>query len=361
MTKPTNQIIVTSQPEAAVIALNEIQKIDPTARGKRMSPEVQLVTISGGFSSLHNTNPVFIRHIFPVNLIIEDLFSSLSTPQCLAELGSSFPKNLPFSVQMRFINPSLSIKVPEELPAGTKEQNFAERNMYKAPEIIKATEEALLSAGYVKSDIHPIWAISIVICQDMLYAGASYTAHNLSDWNGGMHRFKKDDSFISRAEFKLQEALSVFDINIQALDIKTAVDLGAAPGGWTKILLDNGLRVTAVDPAGLSESLAHHPHLVHVKDVAQKFLRSKKGPFDILVNDMRMDMMESCKIMLDMAPFLAPGGLALMTLKLPRSQWYKNTKRALSLLKKSYTVQNARQLFHNRSEVTVVLNRPHLI
>ena len=356
MTKTTDQIIITSQPEAAVIALNEIQKTDPAARGKRLSPETQLVTLSRGYDSLHGAHPIFIRHIFPVNLIIENLSSSLDAPQYLAELGSSFPKDLPFSIQMRCIDHAHRAKALDNLPATTKDLSLAENSVQKTPEIIQATEEALLSAGYIKSDAHPIWVISVVICQDILYAGASYTVHNLSDWNGGMHRFKKDDSFISRAEFKLQEALSDFDINIPALGIKTALDLGAAPGGWTKILLDNGLCVTAVDPADLSESLAHHPNLIHVKDVAQRFLRSKKGPFDILVNDMRMDMMESCKIMLDAAPLLTSGGLAVMTLKLPRSHWYKSTKRALSLLKKAYTVQNARQLFHNRSEVTIVLN-----
>jgi len=341
MTDTNNQIIITAQPEAAVIALNEIQKIDPSARGKRLSPETQLVTISGEHDFSNAFHPIFIRHIFPVGLTLpfETLsdtsgLSLLNLPQHLEALSGSFPKDLPFSIQMRCVDHAHQSSVPK---------------------IIRETEETLLSAGYTKNDAGPTWVISILIHQNVLYAGASYTAHNLSDWNGGMHRFKKDDRFISRAEFKLQEALSAFDIHIKALDTKTAIDLGAAPGGWTKILLDNGLHVTAVDPADLSESLAHHPNLIHVKDVAQKFLRSKKGPFDILVNDMRMDMMESCKIMLDMAPFLAPDGLALMTLKLPRSHWYKNTMRALSLLKKSYTVQNARQLFHNRSEVTVSL------
>ena len=334
MTKPIDQVIITSQPEAAVIALNEIQKIDPSARGKRMSPETQLVTVSVGYELLHEANPIFIRHFFPVHLITQLGPSTPDLPQCLAELSNPFPKHCPFSIQMRSLD-----------------QTYKNQ----APEIIQATEEALLSAGYTRSDTHPIWVISIIIHQNTLYAGASYTFQNLSDWNGGMHRFKKNDDFISRAEFKFQEALSVFGINIPALGIKTAIDLGAAPGGWTKILLDHGLCVTAVDPANLSETLARHPNLTYVQDVAQKFLRSKKDPFDILVNDMRMDMIESCKIMLDMAPLLAADGIAIMTLKLPRSHWYKNTMRALSLLKKSYSVQNARQLFHNRSEVTVVL------
>jgi len=107
--------------------------------------------------------------------------------------------------------------------------------------------------------------------------------------------------------------------------------------------------------------LSIHPRLTYMQDVAQKFLlqKSKKDSFDILVNDMRMDMIESCKIMLDMAPFLSPNGIAVMTLKLPHSNWYKNTARALALLEKSYAIKGARQLFHNRSEVTVVMSYKH--
>ena len=54
------KIIITSQPEAAVIALNEIQRLDPAARGARFSHEMQLVSLNIEPSVL---KPIFIRHM----------------------------------------------------------------------------------------------------------------------------------------------------------------------------------------------------------------------------------------------------------------------------------------------------------
>ena len=334
------QIIITSQAEAPVIALNEIQKIDPRARGKRLSQEIQLVNVSVGADALREAGFIFIRHIFPVQLILPMKGENIA--QALSALARGFPKEKAFSVQMRCTN---------------------HNDRQQAISILKSTEDELLGQGFVKNDSQPIWALSFLIHDNELYAGASFTSDNLSDWNGGMHRLKKEKGFISRAEFKLQEAFSAFAIDIPGMverGTKAALDLGAAPGGWTRVLLDLGFHVTAIDPAALSDELSNRANLNHIRDVAQLVLqaqRLKKQSYDILLNDMRMDMMESCKIMLDMAGLIVPNGLAIISLKLPRSHWYKNTARALSLLEKSYTVQAARQLFHNRSEVTVVMRR----
>lgn len=316
----SEKIIITSQAEAAVIALNEIQKIDPAARGFRLSKEMQLVTVSKPINL--SDNSIFIRHMFPVQLITPTGIDGITKK--ILEFCEKMPKGRNFSIQMR------------------KTEDF---------EFPQDLEDELIALGHIKNDAKPDWALSLLIHEGTLYAGASYCVDNLSNWNGGMHRFKKSEDSISRAEFKLLEALAVFNVDLSKAD--SALDLGAAPGGWSKVLLERGLKVTAVDPALLSASILNHPNLTHIKDVAERL--KPKSPFDIIVNDMRMDMMASSKIMLDLSPFLAFGGLVIMTLKLPHKEWYKNTKRAFKLLEKSYTVQGARQLFHNRSEVTVVL------
>jgi len=313
------KIIITSQAEAAVIALNEIQKIDPAARGFRLSKETQLVTIS---KAIETKSLIFIRHMFPVQLTIQR--NAPDTTKCLLEICEPMPIGQKFSIQMRKFD---DFDFPQDL------------------------ENDLVSLGHIKNDSNPDWVLSLLIHEGTIYAGASYCVDNLSNWNGGMHRFKKSEDSISRAEFKLLEALATFNIDLSKAS--TALDLGAAPGGWSKVLLERGLKVTAIDPALLSPTISNHPNLTHIKDVAERL--KPKSPYDIIVNDMRMDMIASSKIMLDLSPFLAFGGLAIMTLKLPYKEWYKNTKRALKLLEKSYTVQGARQLFHNRSEVTVAL------
>ena len=333
--KEAFEIIITSQPEAAVIALGEIQKLDPSARGIKLSPEVQLVSVPGGYNAitekLHQT--IFVRHVFPVQAKFPVNTNNLS--QTLTELCVEMPKHKAFSIQMRNAQDNVCVDMPL---------------------IIDETEQNLLAEGYICKDKEPLWVLSVYIKSDEIFAGLSYCKDNLSNWNGGIHRLKKNDNFISRAEFKLQEAISAFRIDMikhEKAGIK-AIDLGAAPGGWTKILLEYGLYVTAVDPAALSETLINHPRLIHVRNTAQKF-NGKAGSYSIITNDMRMDMIESCKIMLDMAPLLSSDGIALMTLKLSHGQWYKKTNRALSILKKKYDIQNVRQLFHNRSEVTVCM------
>ena len=355
-----NSIVLSSQPEAAIIALNELQKIDPNARGVRLSPEIQLISnfcMFGKFDKFDKKlcSTIFIRHIFPVQFTCNLSTDSHTFSHALLELClcQNFPKEQVFSIQMRNLSTDRDSSVSFEYP--------------------RHIENSLIEMGYIKNDSAPIWVLSLLIHNEILYAGASYCKDNLSSWNGGKMRFKKDSiscvnnsssmPFISRAEFKLLEALSVFDdvTGDKLAQAKYALDLGAAPGGWSKVLLEHvpGLEVTAVDPAALEENIAKHPRLRHIKDIAQRFVVADKKDgidrkFDIIVNDMRMDMMDSARIMLDLYHMLADDGIVIMTLKLPHNQWYKNTKRTCILLEKSYRILGARQLFHNRSEVTIV-------
>jgi len=338
MLKNAVEIIITSQTEAAVIALNEIQKLDQGARGKRLSAEVQLVTTPGGYNSIKAELPgtIFIRHVFPVHETY--MLGEMDLSCKLLDLCKHVPVGEAFSVQMR--NSSGKITDTETM------------------DIIKSIEQNMTSYGYVRDNKNPTWVLSLYIHENLIYAGVSPCLDNLSNWNGGVHRLKKSEMFVSRAEHKLEEAIASFGINLANTTnaVTHAIDLGAAPGGWTKILLEYGFHVTAVDPGRLSESIINHPRLVHFRDVAQKFI-GQAGSYDLLVNDMRMDIIESCEIMLDMSSFLSPTGIAIMTLKLPHKQWYKKVKHALSLLQNQYEIVNARQLFHNRSEVTLYLKK----
>lgn len=67
----------------------------------------------------------------------------------------------------------------------------------------------------------------------------------------------------SSAWRKLEEALTWLAVDVDATD--HAVDLGAAPGGWTRLLRDRKARVTAVDRASLDEAVAKDPGVTHLK------------------------------------------------------------------------------------------------
>jgi 23S rRNA (cytidine2498-2'-O)-methyltransferase len=81
---------------------------------------------------------------------------------------------------------------------------------------------------------NPEQVLSLVCTPTHGYLGFSLAVENLSTWAGGVHRFKREKEQISRAEFKLLEILNLFQLSLSAGD--TALDLGAAPGGWTRIL-----------------------------------------------------------------------------------------------------------------------------
>ncbi|MDX1935064.1 MAG: SAM-dependent methyltransferase [Capsulimonadales bacterium] len=212
------------------------------------------------------------------------------------------------------------------------------------------------ATGVVLDAREPVQTLSVVCARDRAFLGVSRTADNRSPWPGGQMRFKREDGQISRAEFKLMEAIRVFDLTVP--DRGSALDIGAAPGGWTNVLRRFGLRVIAVDPAELHESLRHDRRIVHVRERIQRYRPSEA--FEVIVNDLKMDARDSTDIMLSVRRFLKPGGFAVMTLKLPKTVPSPRAMREfvqddLRRLRSGYGVIGARQLFHNRSEITVAL------
>lgn len=70
----------------------------------------------------------------------------------------------------------------------------------------------------------------------------------------------------SSAHRKLDEALAWLAVDVDESDI--VVDLGAAPGGWTRVMRDKGASVVAVDRAALDVSLTKDPKVTHLKQDA---------------------------------------------------------------------------------------------
>eukprot|EP00038_Savillea_parva_P010022 m.187396 g.187396 ORF g.187396 m.187396 type:complete len:484 (-) comp17059_c0_seq1:66-1517(-) len=116
-------------------------------------------------------------------------------------------------------------------------------------------------------------------------------------------RIEADSRSICRAEWKLREAMHdpfVVAALIQAARLDRgarALDLGAAPGGWTTVLTEHCDVVVAVDPAELDSEVAAHPRVRHLQVQAVDAIGSLKaeaeqesqgdcGTFHILVSDM---------------------------------------------------------------------------
>lgn len=188
-----------------------------------------------------------------------------------------------------------------------------------------------------------------------LFAGVSTAQENLSPWSSGQCRVPRDADAISRAEAKLIEGWEAFEMG--ELKPGRALDLGAAPGGWSRVLVNLGYEVHAVDPATLDERIAGQVH--YHRETAGRYL-SRSGPnFDLLVCDMKMDPAKVAELLLEFQPRLNPGAKIFSTFKLGKGNGgVQEAKQALRALATRYKVEAARQLFFNRSEVSVYLTNP---
>ncbi|HZC27963.1 MAG TPA: SAM-dependent methyltransferase [Actinopolymorphaceae bacterium] len=173
-------------------------------------------------------------------------------------------------------------------------------------------------------------------------------------------------TLVSRAEHKLAEALDLFDIALPAGG--RAIDLGAAPGGWTYFLAERGMTVYAVDPGELHPMVGAHPRVRHVRCRAENLdLAATAGgdgdpggsgeSVDLVVDDMNLDPADSALALCAVGRWLRPGGYAIMTIKLPSNRPWPGIATAHTLLADAYDVVATRHLPHNRQEVTTVLRR----
>ncbi|WP_339783255.1 SAM-dependent methyltransferase [Paenibacillus sp. FSL R7-0313] len=197
------------------------------------------------------------------------------------------------------------------------------------------------------------YVISVFAANDMLYAGVSRPEQNLSDWSGGAVRFQKEDGQISRAKFKLLEAEQTFGIDFTSFH--KALDIGAAPGGWTSFLLERGLEVTAVDPAKMDATLLASPKLTFLKKNAGD-VRFREGEFDLLVCDMSWSPKLMSRLVSDLLYSLQPGGTAIVTVKLLHKKPLALIKDVIDTFERSrMQIQRSKQLFHNREEITLYM------
>lgn len=194
--------------------------------------------------------------------------------------------------------------------------------------------------------------ISLTVFDHAAYMGISRREDSTGRRPGGVLFFSRAEDTVCRAELKIEEAFQVFGISTRRE--MRALDLGAAPGGWTHFLSKKGVSVDAVDPADLEEAVLERENVRHYSMTAQEFARKCTGEkYDIIVNDMKMDTNQSIDILLAVCGHLKADGFCLMTLKLPKQGIQKRINVARKVLEGRFETVRIRQLYYNRSEVTV--------
>jgi 23S rRNA (cytidine2498-2'-O)-methyltransferase len=348
--------IVTSNPEFLQAALAELRHID-----KRLTPIEHLapgiiLCDTPDFSLLAHqaarTHPTFVRHLAPVQAVVPITNEEQDTGR-IAITAAALPtfaqlqRGIQFAVQSRFVS---------------TDSNQVER-AYSSGQLNQLLAEAFVAeTDAVESIKKPRVIVSLLCTTHACYLGISSAEENLSSWPGGARRFANKPEQISRAEFKLLEVLEVFDLSLPRKG--KALDLGAAPGGWTRLFLEAGMDVVAVDPAHLNTRLAGNKHLEHYRGYTESYLEEavrRQKHFDIIANDMRMDARDAARLLVLASHCLYNDGVVISIFKLPHATREINPLTilgdAIAILNTSYGIVQARQLFHNRQEVTIVAAR----
>ncbi|PJZ03805.1 23S rRNA (cytidine(2498)-2'-O)-methyltransferase RlmM [Pantoea rodasii] len=199
--------------------------------------------------------------------------------------------------------------------------------------------------------------------------GTCYVGYSLPENNSpfymGIPRLKFPSDAPSRSTLKLEEAFHVF-IPADEWEERLgsgmyAVDLGACPGGWTYQLVKHSMWVYAVDNGPMAPSLMDTGQVTHCREDGFKY-RPARSNISWLVCDMVEKPVRVASLMTE---WLVNGWCreAIFNLKLPMKKRYEEVTQNLAMIDEALKEKGinaeiqARQLYHDREEVTVHVRR----
>ncbi len=347
------RLIVTASPAYADCARTELDLALPAEYGRtELEPGTWLVSAAGTFTRLAAglRQAVFIRHACPAQAEVP--LSGASGPDDWA--ASALP-----SVWTRLagLNGAGELQVQVRLLAGAPAW---------APGPLAAGVRACLQrAGAATVGGAAPRVLSVVCGPDRAWVGVAALDQQLSPWPGGVARLRRRPDEVSRSARKLEEALRVFQLHQPDPADEAghaplpppggrAIDLGAAPGGWTQFLLAHGLNVVAVDTGELAPQLRGAPGLTVLRGAAQR-VALPDGPVDLLTCDLSWDPVRAARCALRFRPLLRAGAPAVLTIKFFGRPPLQAVAAARDQLASGFRVHAIRHLYHDRAEATAYL------
>ena len=203
------------------------------------------------------------------------------------------------------------------------------------------------------------WQLHLVfVSGQTALLGVSLT-DNSSAWPAGIVRLRQPRAAPSRATLKLEEAWHHF-VPRQEWEQRLApglraVDLGAAPGGWTWQLVQKGMFVQAVDNGPMDAELMASGQVEHHRQDGFVFISKK--PVYWLVCDIAD---KPARVVYLISQWAQRGDFveAVFNLKLPMKQRYREVLKLRERLSEQLASTGRpyrlafRQLYHDREEVT---------
>ena len=218
---------------------------------------------------------------------------------------------------------------------------------------------ALKNASLLRDDksslprLHLFFADSSTVC-----IGVS-DADNGSAWTMGVPRLALPPHAPSRSTLKLAEALHLWltpeaDQRLLHEGI-TAVDLGAAPGGWTWQLVRRGVHVTAVDNGPMAARLIDTGLVKQIR--TDGFRYRPPRPVSWMVCDMVEQPIRVAELVAD---WLADGRCthSIFNLKLPMKKRHEEVERCRGAMRDRWSAAGVvcelrfKHLYHDREEIT---------
>jgi 23S rRNA (cytidine2498-2'-O)-methyltransferase len=341
------QYVITYHPRFTKAAWEEVVAADPDATVvKRLDVDTVLVRQGIGAeplaASLNRNKPIFIQHLAPVQTAatLDGTRHDFSRLEAAVQAAAPIDPGTPFGIQCRKGQRTVS---------GTHGDAS-----YGSRDVEVAVGTGLERLGLSANPREYLQVVSIYLSENRGYVGVSLARDNLTD-RADEHRYRSlTGAHISRAQHKLAEALDVFGLAVDAAT--RGLDLGAAPGGWTQVIVEHGARVVAVDPGALDPNLEGHPLVDHRRERIEN-ITFEPGSFNLVVNDMNLEPAESAALMCMVAPWVGEDAPGVMTIKLMNVRPHHMIERASSVLGHAYDVLAVRHLHHNRQEVTCLLRR----
>ncbi len=184
-------------------------------------------------------------------------------------------------------------------------------------------------------------------------------AASASIWPLGIPRLRIPKDAPSRSTAKLAEAIHYFfgddDERLLQPEMR-AVDLGAAPGGWTWQLVHRGIKVMAVDNGAMKGEMADNAMVHHLREDGFRFVPKKA------VDWMVCDIVDSpSRIATLVGRWLKEGWTrhTIFNLKLPMKKRIEEVERCRAIIEDALGERRSRydlrfkHLFHDREEITV--------
>lgn len=226
-----------------------------------------------------------------------------------------------------------------------------------APVIEPRLTDALAAGGRHARDAAPAIRLHVFLFPERR-ARLALSRCEDTPWRNGIPRLRMPHEAPSRSTLKLAEAFSVFlgdELDRALRPDMRAVDLGAAPGGWTWQFVHRGVRVTAVDNGAMKGELADNAMVRHLR--MDGFRYEPKQPVDWMVCDM---VEKPARIAQLVATWMREQwcNAAIFNLKLPMKRRLEAVEQCRTVIAEALddtgrrTELRIRQLYHDREEVT---------